>query len=171
MKTRFISTVNPRVNALIAGRGCVMPFRELSREAQYAFIHYMAIDGEAWELPDDFWHDKWSITKMLSKALSFFLKKYGDVLVGYAEIPTKDLLQSINDDPDTDEKYSTFEEQRTYYIKKGKDYPNYSRSNRWPVILSGFTNETLQDGWHRFGAYVRDGAKIIPALFYPKSKR
>jgi hypothetical protein len=46
--------------------------------------------------------------------------------------------------------------------------PDHPRTNRWPVILSSTNEETLQDGWHRLHCYVRQRARLIPAVRYPK---
>jgi hypothetical protein len=53
---------------------------------------------------------------------------------------------------------------RTFGVE---DHP---RRNRWAVILSGVEDPIggiIQDGWHRLNEYVRQGARVIPVVYYP----
>lgn len=148
--------------------GEVMPFRDLPRPAQYAMAWYMAIDGEAWEMPPEFPPYEVTFQKIkrdFSKTLPFFIEKYGDKKFGYVEIPTPVMTKAIMEGEEIRDQFKEFSDYHRWYLKHGP-MPRHERRNRWPVILSSFEDETLQDGWHRFHDYVRQGAEVIPALYY-----
>lgn len=56
-----------------------------------------------------------------------------------------------------------FDEYHQLYLRGG-DIPNHGDS-RWPCIAPGY-GEWLDDGWHRFHSYVRNGDKYIPLLTF-----
>lgn len=144
--------------------GRVMAFRSLPRPAQLSIAHYMAIDGEAWGLPDDYAPHTVSVQKFPSM-LPFFIKKHGSKKFGYIEIPTDVLIDMVMQDEGMD-RFGNFEEYHRWYVSQGH-MPEHAPRSRWPVILSSEDDETLQDGWHRFHDYVRQGARMIPAVYYP----
>lgn len=161
--------------------GEILTFKELPLEAQMALAHYMSIDGEAWELPPDF---EIAVNKILRKfqfgtakanhkivaalrdAIPDFVAEYGDFEIGYHPcIPTEKLLDAVM--TQIDEEFvpniwtQHWNKSRREYIEK------YDATKPlWPVILSSFEDEALQDGWKRFDRYVRTGVPCIPALFY-----
>jgi len=161
--------VNRRVRRLIREYGGeVMPFRDLPKPAQLAMAWYMAINGEAWELPgeyDPYGGGLAQIREDLPKMLPHFVKKYGKKKFGLVRIPTDALIDSIMQDDEMKGQFKKFSEYHRWYVNQGH-MPRHDTRNRWPVILSDFENETLQDGWHRFHDYVRQGADVIPALYY-----
>ena len=149
--------------------GRVMPFRNLPRPAQLAIAHYMAVDGEAWELPGEYAPNTVSAQKIrrdFERMLNFFVKKYGSKKFGYVEIPTEALIEAVMDDDEIRDVYTDFEDYHHWFVSHGY-MPRHGPRGRWPVILSEFEDETLQDGWHRFHHYVRQGARMIPAVYYP----
>ena len=93
-------TGNPRTDALVwPNPGRVMTFRELPEPAQLALTHYMAIDGEAWEIPEggktytrvdrDHYRDDQTgkvltAAACLKRDLLKGIEKYGDEKFGYA---------------------------------------------------------------------------------------
>lgn len=145
-----------------------MPFRNLPRPAQLAMAFYMAVDGEAWPLPPKYVPYEVSfrtIKRDFPSMLPWFVKEYGDRKFGYVEIPTEILIREIMADADIEDQFKEFADYHRWYVKHGP-MPRHEPRNRWPVILSSEEDETLQDGWHRFHDYVRQGAEIIPALYY-----
>lgn len=127
-----------------------MPYRKLSVPAQLAIARYMAVDGEAWTLPMN-----WT-KRNFRKLLRHFRSEYGHVKFGYVILQMTELLKAIEKDGiDIGE-----------YVKGGYT-PLHPKANRWPVILSGFNDETLQDGWHRLRDYLGQGAITVPAVYYP----
>lgn len=164
------STRNKRLIRRFGGR--MMPFRELPVPAQLAIAWYMAVDGEAWELPPQFvpYHvSVQKITREFRSMLPWFRKEYGSKRFGYVEIPTDVLTDEVMEDVWMAEDLPPmrdFEEYHRWYVGQ-KHMPDHPATGRWPVILSGFEDETLQDGWHRLHDYYRKGAEMIPAVYYP----
>ena len=56
----------------------------------------------------------------------------------------------------------TFEAYHQVYVGDGSTIPNHGDSI-FPVIEGGF-GEWLDDGWHRFHSYVKNGHSTIPVL-------
>jgi hypothetical protein len=165
-EVRHVSRRNQRLIREFGGE--VMPYRDLPRPAQLAMAWYMAVDGEAWELPPEYppyVTGLREIKKNFSGMLSWFVKTYGKRKFGYVEIPADVLIESIMEDPEIKEQFKGFEDYHRWYVRQGH-MPDHESRNRWPVILSHDDEETLQDGWHRFHEYVRQGARVIPALYY-----
>ncbi len=147
----------------------IVRYRDLSRPYQLAIAWYMAIDGEAWNdlipfeehtIPEystdvDAWRNL--MLRLLDEAMPKFLESYGDVEFGVGLWSTENLLRSIVDDSDVDG--TTFKEFRDSYKKpiRGLASSYYEEEKRWPSILSGFSDETFQDGWNRFHTYVSNG--------------
>lgn len=125
---------------------------------------YMSVDGEAWEQAPDLKRD-------ILDVLPWYRKEYGAQRFGYVELPTKEVIDAIWDvDEDLRNEFDTVNEWIKWYLESGGGgVPDHASSNRWPVILSGdaFEGEVLQDGWHRLSDYIRKGARVIPALYYP----
>lgn len=187
-KRRHIATnlrCSPRIAPLVAGRGRIYRFRDLPRPAQFAIIHYMSVDGEAWVHPTDLpgspqvdWWEadhKWrsrdrrvlAPVEVYGALLDKYVARYGDTEWGYAEIPMVDLATSVMQDQDIAD-WGEFDHYRDWYARQG--VPRHPATNRWPVILSskGDQEETLQDGWHRFHSYYRSGAQVVPAVWFPE---
>lgn len=80
---------------------------------------------------------------------------------GLVNIPMERMIESIMEDEEIEENFETFEEYHQAYTD-GKPMTGYDQV--WPVILSDFNDETLQDGWHRFHAYYQRGLKTVPAI-------
>jgi hypothetical protein len=162
----------------------IIPFRDLPREHQMAMAWYMAIDGEAWEGVID-WNginmpgDPDTITieerdsfnrRVLEEHLDQFIATYGDVEFGIATWPTNRIIESIYGDDDKPGEDETLAAVYAYYQEPitGYHVVEYPKEKRWPVIMSGLDEETLQDGWHRFKIYASNGHQDIPVMFYPK---
>jgi len=128
----------------------------------------MAVDGEAWELPKKYAHTVSfkTIKRDFTSMLPFFVKEHGSEMFGYVEIPIEDLIEAVMHDEEIGEQFQTFEDYHDWYLSQGH-MPRHGPRGRWPVILSSFDEETLQDGWHRFHHYIRQGARMIPAVYYP----
>lgn len=159
---KFISQYpNIRIKAFIKRfHGRVMAYRDLPAPAQLAMAWYMAVDGEAWTLPEAAAY--WSMQGLQDNfrtLLPYFLKKYGRERYGYMTVPMKEMVAEISRDPDWVGKSS---------IDSFAMPPRpHSKRNRWPVILNSDDSTIMQDGWHRFADYYRQGAKIVPVVYYP----
>lgn len=152
--------------------GRVMRFRDLPVPAQLAMAYYMAVDGEAWELPEEVQSSSVrEIRKEFRELLPWFRKKYGSKRFGYVVIPMEAIKESILEDPYLVEEIGTFDSYEAYdewlHGQPGFRTNVHPTTNRWPVILSSEDEETLQDGWHRLHAYYHQGARMVPALYYP----
>lgn len=163
--------------------GEILTFEELPLEAQMALAHYMSLDGEAWELPPDF---EMALEKILRRysfgspksrplivaalrdAIPDYIAEYGDFEIGYHPcIPTEKLVDAVMTQVDEDPTIEPIDwEQHWQEPPKANIERHDLTKPLWPVILSGFPDEALQDGWKRFGYYVWMGVPCIPALFY-----
>ena len=151
--------------------GKILKFRNLPQEAQLALVHYMAIDGSAWKVApglDEETYRERGWAKVLSRFLPFYVKKYGKAEFGYiASIPINTLIDSVLNDADAgDWKNKGWQSLHEWYMKAGPKHKALAKKP-WPVILSSFDDETLEDGWTRFHQYAEKGLKACPALWYP----
>jgi hypothetical protein len=128
----------------------------------------LSVDGAAWAVEKN-WPDwKWGEGKPndlagraevmadIAKFRQRFIDEFGDEQFGYVEIPSEELWDSIRGDEDWGyyEENDLREQSLLEY-----DVPT------WPVILSPFPDETLQDGWHRFFRY-HHLKMVVPVLWY-----
>jgi hypothetical protein len=152
--------------------GEVMQFRNLPIPAQLAIAWYMAVDGEAWELPSEYYQASVQELKELGfrSFLPWIRRKYGSKKFGYVEIPMEVLIKQVMRDEWMKEDFhqmKDFEQYHRWYVKQG-GMPNHSTTQLWPVILSSdYNEETLQDGWHRLNDYYRKGVEVVPAVYFP----
>jgi hypothetical protein len=161
-----------RQDQLLAGDFNIVAYADLARPHQLALAHYMAVDGEAWEsllkLPAGR-NSPRAIRKALAKALPEYVTRYGPVQFGVAMLKATDVIKSVAGDTEIAEDWPDWKAYHQWYCGQDSgpavDHP---RRNRWPVILSTFDDETLQDGWHRLHCYIRQGARKIPVVFYPQ---
>ena len=151
----------------------IMPFSELPIGARMAIIWYMAVDADAWNLPEEIQGVGLEgggkrLANGIRKHLRYFDQVHGRTRFGYVEIPTSVLLDAI-------------EKAHQGLEKSGKPYhklpPTSSNSARWlyagskslttwPCILDDTFGDILQDGWHRLDRYVEAGLPQIPCVFY-----
>lgn len=92
-------------------------------------------------------------------------------IFGVASIPMEMMQLQVMNDPGRRIDFSCFSEYHEFFMRpsvEGKRVPHHSVRKMWPVFLSGRNREreTIVDGWHRFHAYVRAGAKKIPLIWY-----
>ena len=132
--------------------GRILKFKALPVDAQKAIVHYMAVDGEAWEA---------------NEPLSFYVRKYGGVSFGYVLLPMQVLVRQIQGNMD-DFTWRNFDEYHKWYLGGG-GVPHHKSA--WPVLLADERGEVLQDGWHRFHDYYRRGLKTVPAVAYVRGAR
>lgn len=160
--------------------GHIVPASQLAPHEFLALYWYMAINGEAWTPSKQIAaclerngifsiQGCQNIRRCLRNHLPSLLELHGSYLIGRTEIPLKVLKETIfKESPDIRGDFHSFEAYHQWYLSMG-DTPAYNRKDPWPVILSNFKNETLEDGWHRFHRYVQTGLDPIPALYYPKT--
>lgn len=165
----------------------ILKFKNLPRPAQLAISWYMAVDGEAWadvwgdiEFPhfsnsfgNPDYHSK--MRELLEGALPTLVDEYGDMEFGIGNWPTKDIVKSIAHDENiivdqsVEQTIEGYQPGRELGIAlKGYYKSSYPQEDRWPVILSNFDDETLQDGWKRFSLYTHSGYTETPVVFYPE---
>lgn len=178
---------HPRLGKLIKDQP-VLKFKLLPIDYQRAIIHYMSVDGAAWAV--DKWEDwKWGEGKPntprlraaaladIEKFLPRFIKSWGNVQFGCCRMTPASLIESINGDkefiPTTQTSHGhtiIFPPRRIKYTvatmgwcasSSEYDHPT------WPVILSDFDDETLQDGWTRFKHYCQRNWSV-PVTWYVK---
>jgi hypothetical protein len=183
----------PRVhrrNAVLirAHGGRVLKFRDLPRTAQLALVQYMALDGEAWELApsldsgtEEFRrrHDRgrdgltetttraWE--KTLAKFLPFYVGKYEGFDFGHLKaVPMSALIANVMQDGDDMREDWGGDWKKYHEWYKGHGYKHQAiGDDPWPVVLGGFHDETLEDGWNRFHLYYDQGRTHIPAVWFP----
>ena len=161
----------------------VLKYRDLPLPYQYAIAVYMAVDGEAWEWPDDNWQNfdmgKRSakdferyhqyMKRTLKRKIQFFIDKYGDKKFGIVDIPSLEVCKRLyHITRELKEEFDTPEECHKWYLKHEgpKETTRHRRTNRWPCIISSYDDELFQDGWHRLHTYLRRNDKTIPCIFY-----
>lgn len=173
-KTKDTAPSTPsRMDQLLAGGYEIRRFADMTRPYQLAVAHYMAVDGEAWEnllkLPNRR-NQPVAIVEALKKALPQYVERHADCKFGVARIPTQVMTRSIYEDPEISGDWPSWEAYRDWYCSPAHGISeNHSTRNRWPVVLSCTPDETLQDGWHRVHCYATQGARFIPAIFFPQS--
>lgn len=156
-----------RMKDLVGDAFTVKPFSELSLSDQLAVIMFMAVDGGAW-VGVDLSPLRWNAPKSeLMELVPAFVELYGDTLFGTACLSASKLQDAVMSDPEIAEAYTSWAEYHAAYLNG--DVPSYSETDRWPVILSEYDDETIRDGWHRFHSYIRDGAAVIPVVFFPSA--
>lgn len=147
--------------------GKIYSYKDLMMPAKLAIAQYMAIDGEAWRLPNtkqdiDFLTCKFELQSMIR----FFEKEYGQIKFGYVMIPTESLIEQIMKELS---EFENWEEYHKWYVGQGI-MPKHTKKAPWPVILCKLDyneSEILQDGWHRFHRYYDLGLVEIPAVYFP----
>jgi len=145
-------------------------YKNLPRSHQLAIAHYMAIDGEAWEVEYEFeGGGSGYIKDQLKKALPLFIKKYGRCRFGIDEVSPVLLIEKIMKLEHIQKDFGSFNEYHKWY-KKNCTIPRHNKINRWPCVMDSTTdliyNGVLEDGWHRFHRYIEAGHKTIPCVFY-----
>jgi hypothetical protein len=161
---------HPRTSKFLP-RGKVMNFKELPQTAQDALIHYMSVDGAAWAVSDG-WEDwKWGegqpstlegraeVLADIEKFRDRFIQAYGDTKFGYVIVPYEELIEAVNGD----DAFSG--ESRKYEPCGGTKINDEYAVPTWPVILSEFHDETLQDGWNRLSMYCQQKLPV-PVIWY-----
>lgn len=151
-----------RIDALTIPNGKQICFRDLPLSHQLAVVHWMAVDGEAWDvLFEDF---PGELKEQLQASMPLYVAQYGDQQWGVVDVPAEAIKAAIMQDPEIADDHSTWESYHQWYLE-ASDVEDHGRSNRWPVILSSDNEETIMDGWHRLHSYMRAGDATVPALF------
>jgi hypothetical protein len=171
-KSRFVR--NKRLAKLINDyHGRLVKYRDLPVECQLAMAYYMAIDGEAWTAPQEIYNSPHLTTQQQKDAkfrhsIPHFVEHYGNTEFGFIPaLPIAALIGAVMQDADLKNDYVSWEAYNNWYLSRGTKYQVKANSPPWPVILSSFKDETLEDGWSRFHQYAQQQLPTIPALFYP----
>ena len=94
----------------------------------------------------------------IAKFRQRFITAYGEQRFGCCTLPYQTLIDCINGD-------SVLVEQNMKYTVCDRSRTTEYVVPTWPVILSEFHDETLQDGWNRFMEYcVRK--MDVPVVWY-----
>ena len=125
----------------------------------WKFLPAPPLDGVAW------------------KAHEHYMTQHGNrpasqmIPVWYGTMRVKDLMYGVMNDIARTQGYRNFDHYHEWYLENvlskdaGRGMPPDS-DEVWPVILSTFADEGLQDGSHRFHQYVELGLDKIPVLAY-----
>ncbi len=164
LQTAFVKQYSP----------VVVRYDQLDLVSRYAMAWYMAVDGEAWDLPTALrlctrrTHEQERVYKRkFLRQDAWFMRHYGHEKFGTVTLPMDELCREIFErTPDIRSDFRTFKEYCKWY-----ECMNLTKSDRrhrtvWPVILSSTDDDVLQDGWHRFHVYRIQGREHVPALFY-----
>lgn len=173
-----------RMDTLIEENYALVQFKDLPEPYQRSMVFYMAVDGEAWTEPfEDVdgprfdagkdgadWHAYWNAR--VAERMPQFISIYGDEYFGIAEIPTERLLTHMVHSLELqgDKRQTAAEFRADMNSVMDAPFHDHAKVDRWPVILSDIFEETMQDGFHRLGNYVRHEAPTIPAIFYPSDR-
>lgn len=163
---------HPR-NAKFVKRGKLLRFADLPQTAQDALIHYMSVDGAAWAVAEGWCDWKWGegqpstedgraeVLEDIAKFRNRFIEQFGDQKFGYVEVSYEELLEAVMGDEAFSGDY------KFDYSGGSPKYGNWEYTvPTWPVILSNFHDETLQDGWNRFSVYCKLQMNV-PVVWYP----
>ena len=96
---------------------------------------------------------------------------HAGTLMWYGDMKVVDLMYGVMNDIARTQGYLHFAHYHEWYLEnvlsrdEGRGVPKDS-TEVWPVILSTFADEGLQDGSHRFHQYVERGLTTIPVLAY-----
>jgi hypothetical protein len=145
-------------------------YTDLPTTHQLAIAEYMWADSGVWEIPEV------PTTAGLLAAMPFYIQKYGRLPFGMAKIPMRVMKKAIfesNGRQFREVFNGDFEQYHAWYMT------NMASSTRgpgkkhtvWPVILNPKTqakqlNGLIQDGAHRFHAYVEWGLRVVPVVAY-----
>jgi hypothetical protein len=159
---------HPRLGKLIKDKP-VVEFKNLPVDFQRAIIHYMAVDGAAWAVYE--WEDwRWGEGKPIhpkframaladiEKSRHRFIESWGNVRFGCCTMTPESLIESINGDEEL------VNHGWKYTVTGSPDTSEYDFPT-WPVFLSSFHDETLQDGWKRFKNYCQRNW-LVPVTWY-----
>lgn len=172
-------------DVLLASGFSISQFRDLPRTHQLALVHYLALDGEAWEWPAamETEFQNWisenkgitnerqdaALRRIMVDHIDDFVMVHGDMEIGVAVVDMKVVKQHVlSVDPDIGD-HGSWDAYHTWYTSGG-GVPSYSDSDRWPCVLSGMDNEAFEDGWHRLHSYAAAGHADLPVIFFPDER-
>jgi hypothetical protein len=174
--------------------GKTIKFKDMPFEHQFSLAWYMAVDGEVWELPKEYKPSQKYInsnyfryikelSKEFKKALPIIVEEHSEEKFGLLNVPMKDFIKILwgkhkklrgkhkklncEDIPEIEEGQKDFKTYHKWYMTERKgEFINHT-SNKFPSILDGtWTDELIQDGWHRFHVYVEKGLKKMPLVYF-----
>lgn len=158
-----------RMNALVANAYSIQPFAELPLPYQLAIVQYLAVECGVWN-EVALWHYSEAFLKSsLAELLPAFVEVHGEELFGTVRLGVSQLTEAVMEDEEISDSHASWDDYHAWYASCD-DMPSYPSTERWPVFLSASDDETIRDGWHRLHSYVRDGAKVIPAVFIPTAQ-
>lgn len=85
---------------------------------------------------------------------------------GISELPMSVLIDAIMEDEELADAFAGWEDYHAWYMSHSGRIPRHR--TLWPVILSPYDDETLEDGWHRLHSYYHyQGPDIdVPVMWY-----
>lgn len=158
----------------------ILQFRDLPKNHQVAVIWYMYCDGDAWDPPYDDcvgWKQDWkeqhlATMSQIRRNLKKWIEKFGDTEWGVANIPTKKLVayiwQQMTTEQEWGDEFDSFDEYHKWYYHEAlyKSGKRHNMIDQWPCIWSLHDNAiSIEDGWHRFHAYVRANCQTVPVVY------
>ncbi len=103
--------------------------------------------------------------KTFAEHLPFFTEKYGDWHFGYVSVPMTTLIAHVLDEC-RDDWNGDFGKYHDWYMGEGTKH-KATGEKPWPVILSSFKDDTIEDGWNRFHLYYDQKRENIPCVWFP----
>lgn len=167
-----VSSTCSLLDRLLSDGYDIRPFRALPSPHKLALAHYMAIDGEAWSdaLPDGLGHPTDARKRqVLLDCMPQFDQLYGDTLFGVALLDSQRVRDAIMETVEVAQDFADWAAYHAWYTQAGS-MPAHGTEDRWPVLLSDWEGEALQDGWHRVHCYLARHDADIPAVFYPRER-
>jgi len=172
-------------DALVGEDYRIVAFRDLPEPYRLAIAHYMAVDGEAWDLGEegaegpipeasrqvaDRRPDRERILHRLRSAMPRLVDEHGDRAFGVASVPMDAARAHVMGRGDLATDWQgDWDAYHAWYAGRG-DMPAHDAMDRWPCIMSGFGDEAFEDGWHRFHSYAGSGHADVPVAFYPADR-
>jgi len=158
-------------------KGTKVAFRDLPLNHKLAIIWYMAVDGEAWAMPDEYlpsfsgwsWAKMKRIREFLKKNISHFDKEYGHLKFGIVNVPMpafSDMVYKVaSTSEDHNENEKSFKDMNRRYLSESP-CPIHTELG-WPAILNCSENDHLliEDGWHRMNVYFKKKVKVMPLVY------
>ena len=177
-----------RVNGMLRYKAEWHPLNEVCRDSKLGdtiagVVERIIADRQAadYRLPAGDWTFRYGLapsdTDVYWKAHQHYFASHGarepetrdPVWVGEMRVP--DLMYGVMNDIARTQGYRNFDHYHQWFMENvlsqhpGRGVPSGS-TEVWPVILSTFADEGLQDGNHRFHQYVEMGLETIPVLAY-----
>lgn len=178
----FVQGLKVRANGMVRIDGVWKPLTSMGEEILDEVFSYIEqrqeFGGTMKDLPigaQAYWRSYGLLDPIPKAALDHYMTDHG-VVEPYGALPivigtimTEDLIVHL-DGIASKQGYTGWDEYHEWVVEnvlkdKDRGVPVGS-TETWPIILSTFTDEGIQDGVHRFHQYVQAGKKSVPFLAF-----